>query len=142
MHFSFVASPHGLPRKQSPGISNFPGPRTHTAHGSLNCSENRFSKSNLCISKPTSLSPSASFAAPFGLPVFYFYKYSQDPGWSDTGETQAAAQMQLTVSPVNLTAVEAPEHLHVSGSVATPKLAASSFLLERSRIPGPDPITR
>lgn len=42
--------------------------------------------------------------------------------------------MQL-VSSVNLTVVEAPEHLCVSGSVATPKLAASPFPLERSRMP-------
>lgn len=44
--------------------------------------------------------------------------------------------MQLVVSSVNLTVVEAPEHLRVSGSVATPKPAASPFPLERSRMPG------
>lgn len=43
--------------------------------------------------------------------------------------------MQL-VSSVNLTVVEASEHLCVSGSVATPKRAASPFPLERSRMPG------
>lgn len=125
MHFSFVAYPHGLPRKQSPGISlQFSGPSRSPCPPVLELFwKSLFKIKSLHLQHLYRLR--ASFSAPFSLPIFYFYKYSHDCSWSYTGEAQAAAQMQLTVSPVNLTVVEAPEHLRVSGSVATPKLTAS-----------------
>lgn len=41
----------------------------------MNCSENCFSRSNLCISKPTP-SPPTCLLLPRFQPIFFFYKYS------------------------------------------------------------------